>query len=348
MVAERLQGIAATAALRLPEPLLLRLAGRERTVRDGKTLDLPTQVLLKMMAAAGYPPFENLSVQEARAAIAMRSNLLAPRPVAMDRVVDCAVPGPAGDIDVRIYVPRPEAAGLPVLVYYHGGGWVIGSIETHDAGCRQLAADADCIVVSVDYRLAPEHAFPAAVDDALAAFEWVAARAASFGGDSRRIAVGGDSAGGNLSAVVAQMTRDEGGRQPCFQLLVYPVTDLRCDTRSYDVFAEGFLLTRATMEWFRAHYLRSQDDRTNPRASPILAETLEGLAPAGILTAGFDPLLDEGRAYADRLRETGVEVAYRCYDGLIHGFFSLSGGLLAARAAARDAASMLREAFAGQ
>jgi acetyl esterase len=332
------------STLRLPDAVLARLVGGKDVVVDGLTLDRATQVLLRMMELSGFGPLESLSVADARAEYATSAQVLSTRRREMNKVMDRAIDGPRGAIPVRIYVPGLEAGVQPVLVYYHGGGWVIGDLETHDAVCRQLAAEAGCIVVAVHYRRAPEHKFPAAADDCTAAFRWVAQHAEALGGDPRRIAVGGDSAGGNLAAVVCHDTRRDALR-PCYQLLIYPVTDLRMRTRSYDLFATGFVLTRDLMEWFRKHYLSTDAERTDPRASPLLAEDLAGQPPALLITAGFDPLRDEGREYADRLRAAGNSVTYRCYDGLIHGFISLTGGIVLARAAAVDAARALRRTF---
>jgi acetyl esterase len=345
-VRAKLESALVVSALRLPNALLSRLAGGRAVVVDGLVLDRSTQLLLRLMELGGFPSAEKLPVEEARALYQARAHGLGPRRRTMHEVIDRTIQGPQSRIPVRIYVHGARFQPQPVLVYYHGGGWVIGDLETHDLVCRQLAAEARCIVVAVDYRRAPEHKFPAAADDAAAAFRWVARHAPDFNGDPKRIAVGGDSAGGNLAAVVCHDARDSGGPTPCFQLLIYPVTDLRMATRSYDAFADGFILTRDLMEWFRDHYLASEAERTHPRASPVLAQSFAGLPPALVITAGFDPLKDEGRAYAERLREAGVPVAYRCYDGLVHGFISLTGGIAAAHGAASDAAAALRRVFA--
>jgi acetyl esterase len=220
----------------------------------------------------------------------------------------------------------------PVLVYLHGGGWVIGTLDSYDATCRELAQGAGCVVVSVDYRLAPEHRYPAAPEDCYAAVQWVAANAASLGADAKRLAVGGDSAGGNLSAVVSQMARDRGGPAIRFQLLIYPVTDADFTRRSYVDNAEGYLLTTASMRWFWDHYVPEQAKRAEPYASPLRAADLSGLPPAWVCTAEFDPLRDEGEAYAKRLQQAGVSTTLTRFDGLIHGFVSM--GLVAPKAQA--------------
>jgi acetyl esterase len=270
---------------------------------------------------------------------------LAPRPD-VAAVEDLEVPGPAGRIPLRVYRPSEEP-DLPVLVYLHGGGWTICSIETHDPTCRELANGAGCVVVSVAYRLAPEHRFPAAPEDCYAALDWVARHGASLGGDPARLAVGGDSAGGNLGAVVALMARERGGPRLCHQLLVYPVTDHAFDTDSYRENAEGPLLTREMMRGFWGHYLAREEDGRHPFASPLRAADLSGLPPAHVITAEYDPLRDEGEAYARRLAAAGVPVVQRRYDGMIHGFFGFSALVDRAREALAEAARELRRGFEG-
>jgi acetyl esterase len=259
-------------------------------------------------------------------------------------VKDLEIPGPAGRIPVRVYRPS-ERAELPVLVYLHGGGWAICSLETHDASCRELANAADCVVVSVDYRLAPEHRFPAAPEDCYAALTWTARNAPSLGADSRRLAIGGDSAGGNLSAVVALMARDREGPRLCHQLLVYPVTDHSFDTDSYRENADAPILTREIMQGFWGLYLSRAEDGRHPYASPLRAEDLSGLPPAHVITAEYDPLRDEGEAYARRLSAAGVPVEQRRFDGMVHGFFGFGELIDLAREAVDDAARELRRAF---
>lgn len=248
-------------------------------------------------------------------------------------VVDRAAPGPAGPVPVRIYVPTPEPdQSLPVLVWYHGGGWVIGDLDSADPTCRAMANRSGCVVVSVGYRLAPEAKFPAAVEDAYAVLEWVTREASSLGVDPERVAVGGDSAGGNLAAVVAQLARASDGPSIAYQALVYPVTNHSFDTPSHRTNADGYVLTRSAMEWFWNHYLRSPLDGHNPVASPLRAADMSGLPPAVVITAEFDPLRDEGEAYAARLRDAGVPVDLHRYDGQIHGFYgnpAISDGMRA-------------------
>lgn len=261
-------------------------------------------------------------------------------------VEDRTIPGPAGDIPVRLYTPVAAGSGaLPVLVYFHGGGWVIGDLETHDALCRSLANEAGCKVVAVDYRLAPEHRFPAAAEDAYAAVAWVEKNASSIGVDPNRIAVAGDSAGGNLAAVVSLMARDQKGPRIVFQLLIYPVTDSHVDTGSYRDFASGYFLERDSMVWFFDHYVGA-GDRSDPRLAPLKAKSLAGLPAAYVVTAGFDVLRDEGRAYAEAMRAAGVAVEYVNYDGMIHGFFNLQAVLDVSRDAVKAASRALRAALA--
>jgi len=245
---------------------------------------------------------------------------------------------------IRIRLYRPEGKGpFPVLLFFHGGGWVVGDLETHDATCRYIAHATGAAVLAVDYRLAPEHRFPAAVDDAVAAFAWAVGDAASLGADSARVGVAGDSAGGNLAAVVAQQTTRAGGPRPAAQLLIYPVTDLSTKHPSYRLFSDGFFLTEADMDWYRGNYLRDEADARDPLASPLLAPDVAGLPPAIVLTAGFDVLRDEGEAYARRLRDAGVSVELRRTAGQIHGFANAIGVSPGARAAMDEAARLFRE-----
>jgi acetyl esterase len=254
------------------------------------------------------------------------------------------IPGPDGEIPVRVYRPSDES-GRPVIVYFHGGGWVIGSLETHDNSCRALTNAVDAVVVSVDYRLAPEHKFPAAADDAFAATRWVAEHAFELGGDPRRIAVAGDSAGGNLAAVVSLLARDAGGPMLAYQLLVYPATDCERDSESMRANATGYFLEADSMRWFDGHYLRSESDREDWRFSPLRADSLAGLPPAFVLTAEFDPLCDQGEAYARRLEDAGVPVELRRYDGVFHGFFGMRDLMKPAQQAFEDVTKAMREAL---
>jgi acetyl esterase/lipase len=306
-------------------------------------IDPQAQALLDQFAALGGQPLSSMSVPDARRAMeTLASMRAAPPPI--QSAVDRHIAGPAGEIPLRIY--RPSApAPLPLLVYFHGGGWVLGGIKTHDGVCRELANGAGCVVVSVDYRLAPEHKFPAAAEDCYAATQWAAAHAAELGADAKRLAVGGDSAGGNLAAVVPQMARDRGGPPIIFQLLVYPATDAAFDTPSYRDNAEGYLLTTGDMRWFWNHYLNGPADAANPVASPLRAERLTGLPAALVITAEFDPLRDEGEQYAHKLEAAGVPARLTRYDGMIHGFFGMSNMMDKAKSAMREACANLRLAF---
>ncbi|MBM4385576.1 MAG: alpha/beta hydrolase [Deltaproteobacteria bacterium] len=308
------------------------------------SLDPVIKTLLDGMAAAGGPALGSQDVAATRAAF---DNMPLPKKeIALASVENRKIPGPAGEIPIRIY--QPHGAGVkPVLVYIHGGGWVIGTLDSYDATCRELAQGAGCVVVSVDYRLAPENRYPAAPDDCYAALKWVAANAASLGADAKRLAVGGDSAGGNLSAVVSQMARDKGGPAIRFQLLIYPVTDADFTRGSYVSNAEGYLLTTASMHWFWDHYLPDKAKRAEAYASPLRAKDLSGLPAAWVCTAEFDPLRDEGEAYAKRLQDAGVATQLTRFDGLIHGFVTM--GLVApkAQAAVDEAVAALKKGLGG-
>jgi len=307
-------------------------------------LDPQARGLLDLVQAMGMPELHTLPVEGARQAMAALTAMRgAVEPVA--KVEDRCLPGPAGEIPVRVYHPEPDAK-FPVLLWFHGGGWVLGSLDTHDGTCRSLANQARCVVVSVDYRLAPEHRFPAAADDCFAATRWVASKASSLGGDPTRVAVGGDSAGGNLATVVAQMARDRGGPRLDFQLLVYPVTEAAFETPSYRDNAEGYFLTRDAMRWFWDHYVPNPDDRGHPYCAPLRAESLADLPPALIITAGFDPLRDEGEAYAAKLQAAGVATRLSRYEGMIHGFFGMGAMLNDGNRAVSEAAEALRKVWA--
>lgn len=286
---------------------------------------------------AKQPPPEQLTVEQNRAAILNMRELAGPAED-VETVTDVTADG----VPIRIYAPAGEKP-MPVLVFYHGGGWVIGNLDSHDAVCRQLANRAGCVVVSVDYRLAPENPFPAAVDDAYAAAAWAAENAGAYGGDGSRLAVGGDSAGGNLTAIVAQLARDRGGPALAFQLLIYPAVNATDDSPSMTENADGYFLTRVLIDWFVAHY--NPDDLRNPLMSPALATDLSGLPPALVITAEFDPLRDQGAAYAKQLADAGVPAEHLNYDGMIHGFYQMPGLLGAARDAIAKSAASLRTAL---
>jgi len=308
-------------------------------------LDKQTQALIDAMQSAGMVlEFEKMSAPDARKAMDQMAAATrgAGEPVA--KVEDRSIPGPESKIPVRIYAPEGHGP-LPVLVFYHGGGWVIGSLDSHDALCRKLTNAAGCVVVSVDYRLAPEAKFPAAAEDCYAATLWVAENAAALGCDPKRIAVGGDSAGGNLAAVVPLMARDRGKPAIAYQVLMYPVTDGSLETGSMRELAEGYFLTHGAMVWFWNHYVRDSKDRSHPYAAPINATELRGLPPALIITAEYDPLRDEGEAYAAKLREAGVPVTCTRYDGTIHGFVSLADNLDQGKKALAQVVTGLKAAF---
>jgi acetyl esterase len=311
-----------------------------------RELDPQIEALLQRMEQQGTPPVHTLTPMQARESRNPIFTKLGGPPEAVANVEDLNIPGPGGQIPIRIYTPQGSHP-FPILVYFHGGGWVICNLDTHDSVCRSLANGASCIVVSVDYRLAPEHRFPAAVDDAYAATQWVAENANRIDGDLTRIAVGGDSAGGNLAIVVCLMAREKGGPSLIYQLLVYPATNLSSlDTNSYREHGEGYILTKEAMEYYRDHYIGRKEELRNPYASPLLAQELSGLPAALVITAEFDVLTDEAEAYADRLREAGVPVNYTCYKGMIHAFFSLALVVDRARDAMDEATAALRSAFA--
>lgn len=326
---------------RAPDLFVRSVSARRPVAIDGQRLDPRVQHVMALLARGSRGPLEQLPVKVARREYEDFPRIFGAPARPLPRVEDDAIPGPGGEIPVRVYGPSPTRGRLPALVYFHGGGGVIGGIQTHDGLCRVLCRQLDARVISVDYRLGPEAPFPAAVDDALAAFRWVATHAASFGVDPQRIAVGGDSHGGNLAAVVCQLARDAGVERPRAQLLVYPALDRVTPTESQRLFDRGFLLTGALIDWFAAHYLAGADP-ADLRVSPLLHPDLEGLPAAVIVTAGIDPLRDEGRAYADALRRAGVTVRYRCVDGLVHDFAQMMGVVEPAARAVEDAARELR------
>jgi acetyl esterase/lipase len=317
----------------IPTGAMRVLSGGRSVIIDGNTLDPTLQLMLAGQRLAGI---DGLIVGDDPAASrthAREFTLSLPGPQIHVTVDDISLPGSAGEISARHYRPAGGLASeeaAPLLVFYHGGGWTIGDLDTHDALCRLTCRDADIHVLSIDYRLAPEHPAPAAVEDAYAAFEWAYEHAAELGAIPGRVAVGGDSAGGNLAAVVCQVARDAGGPTPVLQWLIYPRTDFAAQTRSLSLFARGFLLTKRDMDFFESQYLRASGlDKTDPRVSPALAESLSGLAPALIAVAGFDPLRDEGESYAAALQAAGTAVDLRVMGSLTHGFanlFPLGGG----------------------
>jgi acetyl esterase len=309
-------------------------------------LDPEAVALLRQLEATSPPPLWTISAAEARQAMAARTAALAQEPEPLAAVEDRHIPGPETALPVRIYTPAGTGP-FPLLVYFHGGGWVLGNLDTHDALCRALANEAGRVVVSVDYRLAPEHKHPAPLEDAYAATAWVAANAASLHGDPSRLAVGGDSAGGNLAAGVALLARDRRGPALTGQVLIYPVTDYSFDTPSYRDCAEGYFLTRDEMVWFWGQHLSSQADGSSPYASPLRAADLSGLPAAVVVTAEFDPLRDEGEAYGRRLAEAGVPVVVTRYPGMIHNFLRTARAMRCGREAIKQMGAFLRETAAG-
>jgi acetyl esterase len=302
------------------------------------------RALLDQQAASGRPPLHRQSVEEARAFHVQDAPALNGPPAAVAAVVDRRIPGPAGELPVRVYTPEGSPP-FPIVVFFHGGGWVVGTLDSYDPLCRALAAATPAVVVSVDYRLAPEHRWPAAVEDAYAATLWASHNAAALGGAQHRLAVAGDSAGGNLAAVVALGARDRGGPVIAFQLLVYPVLDVAADTASWREFADGFYLTADGMRWYWDHYLGGADGRT-PDASPLQAAFVGGLPPALVIGAEHDILRDEGEAYAARLAEAGIAARASRYPGMVHGFFRWRAVTGAADVALQEAAAALRSALA--
>ncbi len=305
-------------------------------------LDPQAQAVMDQAAALGFPPAHTVSAAEARANGRARPRASGPE---VGLVEDRSIPGPDSEVPVRIYTPAGSGP-FPVLVWFHGGGWVVGDLDSADATARHLTVGAGCIVVSVDYRLAPETKFPGPAEDCYAAVQWVAENASQINGAANNIAVGGDSAGGNLAAAVSLMAQDRGGARPVHQLLVYPVTDRDFRSISYRDNADGYQLTRDTMIWYWDHYLESEGDAANPYAAPLQAKDLAGQPPALVITAEFDPLRDEGEAYAQRLQAAGVATTCTRYDGMIHGFFGMSAVVDKGRQAIDQASAALKAAFA--
>jgi acetyl esterase len=308
-------------------------------------LDPDAAAVYKAFQEAGRPPYETLTPAEARAFYLQGRVVTNPEPPGLKSAEPLSIPSPDGAIPARIYTPMKlrQTNGLaPCLVFFHGGGWVIGDLDSHDVVCRKLAHEGELIVISVDYRLAPEHKFPAAVDDAIAATKWVAGNARQLGIDASRLMVGGDSAGGNLAAVVSLAARDGDGPRIAGQVLIYPATDFGMKHPSHSEPETSILLTHTVIKWFRDHYLNSLADGQHWRASPARAATLAGLPPAYVLTAGADPLRDEGNEYAARLKDAGVAVTTRTFPGQFHGFFTMGKLLPQANVAASEIAIWLK------
>ena len=325
----------------LSEEEALRFLDGHRITMGGRTMDPKAQIVgefVKSIRVPGFfPPLPELR-QQLRVMVSLMDE---PAP-ALPRVEDIKIPGPAGAIPARVYAPSAASTLLPCVTYFHGGGWVQGDLETHHGLCARLAKHAGALVVAVDYRLAPEHKFPAAVDDCLAAYSWLRTKGRDVGADTARVAVAGDSAGGNLSAVVSQLAASAGVPAPACQVLIYPAVDFTLDTSSHKDLVDGHVIPRDRILWYMEQYLRNEADKSDLRASPLRAPSLKGQPPAMIVTAGFDPLRDEGRAYGDRLREAGVDVVYREYPGQIHAFVSLTKAIPQGMACTLEIAEFLR------
>lgn len=308
-------------------------------------VDPQVQQLLNMINQFQMPPFETISPSDYRDMEKMATLPFSANKTELHEVKDQTIPLKDRDIAIRIYTPTADQEPRPALVFYHGGGWVVGSLDSHDEMCRKLAHESSCIVISVDYRLAPEYKFPTAVWDAYDALVYIAEHASDFHIDPKRIAVGGDSAGGNLATVACIIAKQRGGVPAIqYQLLYYPSVGKEKETESYRENKEGYLLTGEMMDWFRSHYFNSEEESLHPYAAPLLYEDLSGLPPAMIITAEYDPLRDGGAAYAKKLQEQGVAVEYLCYEGMIHGFMSMAQ-LDKAKAGAIQGAEALRRIF---
>ena len=304
------------------------------------------KALIEAATAADLPPWHTLPVEEARAAFRSRQVPAQGEPPPVGQVTDRMLEVSDRRIPARVYRPTGrDGVKLPVYVHFHGGGWVFGDLDSHDIPCRYLCMQSDALVISVDYRLAPEHPYPAALDDAWESLRWVAANGDALDADTSRLAVGGDSAGGTLAATVCRRARDEDGPDIRFQVLIYPVTDMTLSLPSMTELAEGYNLTRATMEWFRDLYLPDDESRTDPDASPLFAKDLSGLPPALVIAAGFDPLRDDAKAYADALTAAGVATEHICYGGMIHGFLNMPAVLDDGRDATTQAARSIKSAL---
>lgn len=332
--------------LSLPTPLLRLLSGGGVVYQGGRTLDPRFQFLAH--AGRSAPPMASLTPQAARAGSAEALRVVAGKPEPGVRTEGLSIEGPRGPIPLRAYRPDGQDPASPVMVYAHMGGGVIGDLETCDVFCSILARAARCAVLSVDYRLAPEYRFPAGLEDVLAAYRWARDHAARFGAPEGRVAIGGDSMGGNFAAIIAQEMKRLGEPQPALQLLIYPATDLTSESQSMTTYAEAYPLSRQTMDWFVGHYLPPDAAPADPRVSPLRSDDLTDLAPAVVVTAGFDPLNDQGEAYAKRLKDAGVPVVFRCYDSLAHAFTAFTGALPCANVACREIAGLVRQGFEGR
>jgi acetyl esterase len=342
---ERMEHRVARALLRLPHPVQVRLSGRPPVKRGGLTLHPEVQLLLALRERLGAVAMSALPPGEARRRLRREALVHSGEPVEVGAVRELTLETARGPLKARHYAPVDGAARRPLLVFFHGGGFVLGDLDTHDPTCRMLCRHADMHLLAVDYRLAPEHPFPAGLEDAVAAFTWARANAETLGADAARVAVGGDSAGGNLAAVISQLAVREGSPAPALQFLLYPALDRTVDRESLAHFAEGFFLTREDIRWFQQHY--SRGECSDPRISPLLCRELAGLPPAFVVTAGFDPLRDEGEAYARALQDAGIPATLRRFDSLIHGFANMGGVSPACRNAVVECASVLRSLLDG-
>jgi len=337
--AEKVKKSAALTFLRLPLPIIRLLIGKPIRI-DGQTMDPLVQFMVKFFV--DHKVGDLHATEELRREFDIQGNWFAHNPEPSISITGWTVNGPNGDIPCDIYRPAKLAAkDAPALVYYHGGGYVSGSLVSHRNLCRQLAFEVNCAIVAVDYRLAPENKFPIGINDCLAAYDAVVRQARELGFDPGRISVGGDSAGGNASAVIAQQ-RKLSAFPPKFQALWVPWLDMSKQTRSYELMGEGFFLEKKQMEWYTAHYLRSEEDGLNPLASPLLGN-VEGVCPAAVFSAGFDPLRDEGKDYVEKLKAAGVPTHYRLYEGVVHPFVNVAGKIPIARKAFDEAITILKE-----
>jgi acetyl esterase/lipase len=343
MASAAIQRLIAQALLSLPTPILRAMSGGGVVYVGGRTLDPRLQFLASQGRNA--PPISSLSPEDARrgeiTGLALVSGALEPGV----RVDSLRVPGAAGPMPARLYRPERQDASAPLMVWAHMGGGVIGTLDTSHRFCSMLARITRGPVLSVDYRLAPEHRFPAGLEDVLAAYRWARDQASTYG--ARGVAIGGDSMGGSFAAIICQDLKRLGEEQPVLQLMLYPCTDVASETPSMSTYADAFPLNRAMMDWFMGHYLGPDTDPADPRLSPLKAADLSGLAPAVIATAGFDPLIDQGAAYGQKLREAGIATTWRSYDSLCHGFASFTGAVPAADAACREIAGLVRDHYDG-
>ncbi len=332
--------------LSLPVPVLRLMSGGGVVYQGGRTLDPRMQFIAA--GARSQPPLSSLTPDEVRRASDQALALLAGDPEPGVRWEPLAIPGPGGSIPARLYRPAEQDNEAPVMVYAHMGGGVIGNPDTCHAFCALLAVTTHAPVISIDYRLAPEHRFPAGLEDTLAAYRYARDNADKFGAPLAQAAIGGDSMGGNFAAVACQELKRAGEPQPILQLLVYPCVDVASESASMTTYADAFPLGKTLMDWFIGHYMGPADNPTDPRLSPLHTSDLAGLAPAVVVTAGFDPLNDQGEAYARKLKAAGVATVYRCYDSLAHGFCSFTGAVPAADTACREIAGLVREGFEGR